>query len=177
MELDHLGFWPLARRQPDRLALVAPDGEELTFGELAARANRIAHGLRAVGLRTGDAVAYALPNSAEAVALCLACLQTGRYVVPLNTHLVGPEVAYILGDSEAKVIIGHERLATVCAAAADEVDLPARYRFAVGDAAGFRSLDELTGGQPDTRPVDRALGSIMNYTAGTTGRPKGVRRP
>jgi long-chain acyl-CoA synthetase len=177
MELKQLGVWTFARESPARLALVAPDGSELTFGELAARANQLAHGLRALGLRSGDTVAFALPSGAEVVALCLACLQTGLYAVPLNTHLVGPEIAYIVTDSETKAFIGHERFAAACQAAVEEVELPADRRFAVGAIPGFRSFDELASGQPDTRPADRSLGSVMNYTAGTTGRPKGVRRP
>jgi long-chain acyl-CoA synthetase len=176
MKREHLGFWSFAKRSPSALALVAPDGSQLTFAELAANANRIANGLRALGLRKGDTVAFALPSGSEVVALCLACLQVGLYVVPLNTHLVGPEIAYIVTDSETAVFVGHERYAAECQAAVRELDLAPERRFVVGSVAGFRSFDELTAGQPETSPPQRSLGSVMNYTAGTTGRPKGVRR-
>ncbi|MHB8465863.1 MAG: AMP-binding protein, partial [Acidimicrobiales bacterium] len=172
-----LGFWALAEADPGKLALVTPEGEEVTAGALLAESNRLVHGLRALGLTTGDAIAVVLPNSVEFMALYLAALQAGFYLVPINTHLVGPEIAHIVSDSEAKVFIGHERLADACAAAAEELDFPKEGRFVVGDVGGFRAYAELTDGQPDTSPPDRTTGMVMNYTSGTTGKPKGVRRP
>src|SRR5262249_38717006 len=61
--------------------------------------------------------------------------------------------------------------------AADESALPAAGRFAIGTIPGFRAYAELSAGQPDTAPADRSAGQVMNYTSGTTGPPKGVRRP
>ena len=61
-------------------------------------------------------------------------------------------------------------------AAADEASFPADRRFAIGTIAGFRPFSELNDGQPDTRPSDRTAGAPMNYTSGTTGEPKGVKR-
>jgi len=135
------------------------------------------HGLRALGLHRGDAVAMLLPNSGEVFELYLAVLQAGFYLVPINWHLVGPEIAYIVRDSEAKAFVAHARFADAARAAADELDFPADGRFAVGgDIPGFRPYADLTDGQPDTTPEDRTTGLVMNYTSGTTGRPKGVRR-
>jgi acyl-CoA synthetase (AMP-forming)/AMP-acid ligase II len=105
-----LGFWRLAEADPAHLALVGPDGTERTAGELLAAANRAAHGLRALGLEAGDTVALLLPNSIELIEIYLGALQIGLYVTPINWHLVGPEVAYILSDSDAKVFVAHERL-------------------------------------------------------------------
>ena len=110
------------------------------------------------------------------LAVYLAGMQIGLYVTPINFHLVGPEVAYILGDSDAKVFVAHERFAEAAAAAVDEIDFPAEARFAVGDIAGFRPYAELGAGQPDTAPENRTTGAPMHYTSGTTGRPKGVKR-
>jgi long-chain acyl-CoA synthetase len=171
------GFWALAEAAPERLALVTPDGRELTGGELLARSRQLAHGLRAAGLQRGDVVAYVLPNGAELLALVLACMETGLYVVPVNTHLAAPEIAYIVDDSEASLVVGHERFGDVCRDAADEVAFPADRRFAVGQVEGFRPFGDLVDGHPDAPPPDRATGMVMNYTSGTTGRPKGVRRP
>jgi long-chain acyl-CoA synthetase len=167
----------MARQDPEHLALVAPDGTEITAGDLDSWANRIANGLRALGLQTGDAVAYVLPNGAELIALYLATMQTGLYLVPINTHLVGPEIAYIVSNSDARVFVGYERFGEACSAAAEELDFPKERRFAVGSVPGFRSFQEIELGQPDTPPGERAMGMVMNYTSGTTGRPKGVRRP
>jgi long-chain acyl-CoA synthetase len=117
-----------------------------------------------------------LPNSVEVFELYLAVLQAGFYLVPINTHLVGPEIAYIVSDCEAKVFVAHERLAGISTDAADEIDFPKEGRFAVGDVPGFRRYEELKDGRPATLPEDRTTGAVMNYTSGTTGRPKGVRR-
>lgn len=155
---------------------MGPDGTELTAGDLLARANRAAHGLRALGLQGGDTVALLMPNTIELIELYLGALQIGLYVTPINWHLVGPEVAYILEDSDAKVFVAHERLAQVATAAADEAGFPADRRFAAGAIEGFRPLSDLTDGQPDTAPEGRTTGAAMHYTSGTTGRPKGVKR-
>jgi long-chain acyl-CoA synthetase len=171
-----LGFWRLAQEQPDRLAVVAPDGAEITYGELLAWSNRLVHGLRDLGVPHGGGIAVVMPNGAEMLALYFAALQAGWYLTPINHHLVGPEIAFIVDDSEADAFIGHERFAEVCAQAASEIALGAERCFAVGEVAGFRPFAELSEGRPDTLPDDRDGGQAMHYTSGTTGRPKGVRR-
>jgi len=172
-----LGFWNLGREQPDRTALVLPDRTRLSYGELLARNNQVVHGLRTLGLETGDTIATVLPNGLPMVELYLACQDSGLYITPINHHLVGPEIAYIVSDSDAKVLIGDERFADKILRAVEEIDLPPEARFAVGDIAGFRPYAELTEGQPTTAPSDRTAGAAMHYTSGTTGRPKGVKRP
>ena len=171
-----LGFWSIAGDDPDYLAVVDPDGREVRAGELLASSNQLVHGLRDLGLQPGDVVAMVLPNSVEVLELYLAVLQAGWYLVPVNFHLVGPEIAYIVRDCEAKVLVTHERFADIATAAADEIDFPKEGRFAVGNVAGFRRYEELKDGRPTTLPEDRTTGAVMNYTSGTTGQPKGVRR-
>src|SRR5260370_29581220 len=148
--IDALGLWRIAAEDPSRLAVVDPDGGEVTYGGLAALSNRIAHGLRAEGLAAGDGIAVALPNSVEFLALYLAAMQVGLYFTPINWHLVGPEIAYIVGDSEAKIFVASERFADSAQLAAKEIDLPETAFFAVGEVSGYRSLSELSDGQPDT---------------------------
>ncbi|NWF25429.1 acyl-CoA synthetase [Streptomyces sp. PKU-EA00015] len=171
------GFWAQAAADPGRTVLTCPDGEQWEAGRLHAAANRLVHGLRAAGLRRGDAFAVVLPNGAELVTAALAAAQAGLYLVPVNHHLVGPEIAWIVSDSGAEVLIAHERFADAATAAADEAKLPAGRRYAVGEVAGFRPYADLLDGQPETPPADRTLGWVMNYTSGTTGRPRGIRRP
>jgi long-chain acyl-CoA synthetase len=173
---DTVGFWKLAEEERGRPALVDPSGTEVTYGELYAASNRLVHGLRDLGLTAGDGVAAVLPNGIEMVSLYFAAMQAGWYLTPINHHLVGPEIAYIVDDCEAGAFVGHEQFGDACRAAADAFALPADRCFVVGDVAGFRPLSELTAGQPDTRPDDRSAGAPMHYTSGTTGRPKGVRR-
>ncbi|MCU1356009.1 MAG: acyl-CoA synthetase [Acidimicrobiales bacterium] len=171
-----LGFWRLAEADPERVALVDPQGAEHTAGALVGRANQVARGLRAMGLEPGDTVAALLPNGAQFIELYLAALQVGLYFTPINTHLVGPEVAYIVADSDARVFVSHERFADAATAAADEADVPGDARFAVGPVPGFRSFDELGADQSTDAPEGRTTGAAMHYTSGTTGRPKGVKR-
>ncbi|MFD9887776.1 acyl-CoA synthetase [Amycolatopsis sp. NPDC059027] len=172
-----LGLWNIAGEQPELPALIDPDGRAVGYGELAAKANKYALGLEALGLETGDVVVLLQPNSSELVAAYFAAIQSGLYIVVVNWHLVGPEIAYILTDSGAKAFLAHERFAETAVAAADEAGIPASARFAVGDVPGFRRIEELGAGEGDGRPSRRTAGSPMLYTSGTTGRPKGVRRP
>src|ERR1700722_18890010 len=94
--MGDLGFWALAQEDPDYLALITPEGDEVRAGELLGHANAVVHALRAQGVETGDVVATLLPNGAEMIELYLAALQAGWRLVPINHHLVAPEIAYIL---------------------------------------------------------------------------------
>ena len=87
------------------------------------------HGLRGSTSSPGDVVATLLPNGVEVFELYLAALQAGWYLVPINHHLIAPEVAYILKDSDAKVFIAHERFADVALDAAEEAELPSSVCF------------------------------------------------
>ncbi len=117
-----------------------------------------------------------LPNCREFIELYLAALQIGLVFTPINHHLVGPEIAYIVNDSEASVLVGHRQFADALAGAATELELSKDHWFSVGDVAGFRDFEELAADQPTTAPPGRTAGMAMHYTSGTTGRPKGVRR-
>jgi long-chain acyl-CoA synthetase len=175
--MGDLGFWALAHEDPDHLAVVAPDGVEYRAAELLGRANQVVHALRGLGLETGDVVATLLPNGVDMFELYLAALQAGWYLVPINHHLIGPEVAYILDDSGAKAFVAHDRFADVARAAADEAGLPPGSRLGVGEIDGFASFEALRAAQSVDDPADRTVGDVMNYTSGTTGNPKGVFRP
>ncbi|WP_189332421.1 acyl-CoA synthetase [Actinoplanes ianthinogenes] len=160
--MSDIGLWNIARRDPDRVAVVDPDGRIVTYGELAARADRIGRDFQERGLVPGDTVAMLLPNGADLLAVEFATLQTGLYSVPLNWHLTAAEIGYILRDSGAKVFVADERF-TVGAAAGPGVPAPVSVRELGGGGSG--------------RPEPRTTGALMVYTSGTSGRPKGVRRP
>jgi len=134
-----LGFWSIAQENPASTALVEPDGTEISAGDLLASANQLVYGLRELGLQPGDSVAMVLPNGAPVFELYLAALQAGWYLVPINHHLVGPEIAYIVSDSEAKAFIGDARFAEVCQAAAEELNFPREGRFAVSGDTRFKT--------------------------------------
>jgi long-chain acyl-CoA synthetase len=170
-------FWRRALDQPDRIALVEPSGRSVTAGQLLAEANALVHALRAQGLRRGDAVAIALPNSREWIATYLAAMQAGMFVVPINYHLTASEAGYLVTDSQARALVCHERIAETAQRIADEAGIAPQLRLSVGEIPGFTPLASFLAGHPTDLPSDRSTGSNMFYTSGTTGRPKGVRRP
>src|SRR5262245_22166545 len=103
---EAVGFWRWASEHPDQPAVIqASDGVTTSFGELAGQVNRISHGLRALGLGPGDALAALLPNRAEYLALMLATSQVGVYLVPINRHLTAAEIVHIVADSGAPAFI------------------------------------------------------------------------
>jgi long-chain acyl-CoA synthetase len=168
-----IGLWNIAREQPDLTAVVDPDGRQVTYAELAAAADRYGRGFQAMGLEPGDAVVLLLPNGIDLVSAYFGAFQTGLYVVMANWHLVGAEVAYLIQDSGAKAFIAHERFAETAVDALSRTEVRG---FGVGDVPGFAPLSSLGEGETG-RPDVRTAGSPMLYTSGTTGRPKGVRRP
>jgi long-chain acyl-CoA synthetase len=176
-ETELQSFWNFAARAPDALAVVEADGTEVKAGELAASANQIVHALRALSLQPGDCVGMMLPNCREVFEVFMAVAQAGWQVTPINWHLTAPEVEYILKDSGARAFFASERFADVAAAAASGAELPPATRISVGAIRGFRAWSDFKAGFPSTRPNERSAGGPMNYTSGTTGKPKGVRRP
>ncbi len=159
-------------------------------GELAGRAGRAAAALQALGIGAGDTVATLLRNDFPSFELLNAAGQLGALVVPINWHSVGPDVAYILQDSGARLLVAHADLYRPLAASIPEgvkvclVETPpeiaAAYNVSPDDAAlrpgdlawnTFRDSHEAGTLPPPAQP-----GGSMMYTSGTTGRPKGVRR-
>lgn len=171
------GFWKVAQDDPAHVALVTPTGESITAGALLGEANRVVHGLRALGLKAGDTIAAMVTNEAAMLELYLAATQAGFYITPINSHLAPPEVAYIVADCDAKAVFASPRTADACGQALDSIDFPRARRFSTSSDARFEPYAKLKEGQPTTIPADRTAGASMTYTSGTTGRPKGVRRP
>ncbi|MFC7583295.1 AMP-binding protein [Nonomuraea antimicrobica] len=99
------GFYAIAAADPGRLAVIDTDGTRTTYGDLLARVNQVSHGLRARGLGTGAVVAGVLPNGIDALVMVMATGQIGLYYVPINWHLTPSEVAYILDDCDAEVVV------------------------------------------------------------------------
>ena len=173
-----VGVQARAELHPDRLAVVNPDGTAITFAELAADVNRLSHGLRALGVGREGAVALATHNHHTYFSLGKACAQIGAYLVPVNWHLTADEMQYIVENSGAQLVVVGAGLHDAMTPALDALGFPADRRFSTEQqAGGYRPLAEISRGQPDTLPENRLAGSAMLYTSGTTGRPKGVRRP
>ncbi|MGZ7013556.1 MAG: AMP-binding protein [Acidimicrobiales bacterium] len=170
------GFWSAAADDPERLAIIDPAGRRWSAGEVLAGANRLVHALRAQGLVEGDPVATLMPNCAEGIEVLMAVFQSGWNYVPLNNNLTAAEVAYILQDCGARALVAHERFEAVAVAAALEAGVPEQGRLSLGTITGFTSLDDAVADASDATPDDRMAGQFMQYTSGTTGRPKAVQR-
>ncbi|KGI66323.1 fatty-acid--CoA ligase FadD4 [Mycolicibacterium rufum] len=164
---------------PDKPAIIMyPSGTVVTFGELEARANRLAHLFRDAGLVEGDAVAILMENTEHMHAVMWAARRSGLYYVPINTHLTAAEAAYIIDNSSAKAIVGSGALEDTLAGLAAELPngLPPVRIIADGSLDGWQSYPDCVAGQPDTPIDDEIEGDLLQYSSGTTGRPKGIKR-
>ena len=92
-----------ASEHPNQMALVDDHGE-MTWGELDRAVNRTIHALRGAGLVAGDTISIISGNRNEWFVMSLACSNAGITFVPVNWHLVGPEIAYIVADSGSKAV-------------------------------------------------------------------------
>jgi acyl-CoA synthetase (AMP-forming)/AMP-acid ligase II len=86
--------------------IMASSGETVTFGEYEARGNRVAHLLRDAGLRRGDHIAVFMENSPQLLEIEGGAERAGLYYSLINTYLGADEVAYVVADSQAKVLCG-----------------------------------------------------------------------
>ena len=136
-------FEAQARRTPDATALVCGD-ERLTFAELNARANRLAHQLIAAGAGPEQVVALRLPRTADFVVALLAILKAGAVYLPVDPDLPADRVEFLLRDANPVLVLD-----------------------SIGDLTAFPSDD------PDV-VIDPSSAAYVIYTSGSTGQPKGV---
>jgi fatty-acyl-CoA synthase len=171
-----IGSWPArrARMAPGARAFVQDDAV-VTYAEVDRLVEAVARGLRARGVATGDRVAFLGLNSVELAVTLFATARLGAVFLPLNTRLAAPELAWILTDAEPALLIHADDFdEAVSAEAVATLGLPS-HRFT---AAGGHGLDGLAvepvgAGRID---VEVALDDVfmIQYTSGTSGRPKGV---
>jgi long-chain acyl-CoA synthetase len=159
---------------PDKVALVFDDGIRLTFAELDARSNRVAHVFRQFGLKRGDAIAMLVGNGPAFFEIACAALRTGLYYTPIATGLTAGEADHIIRDCGAKLFLADAAFAERVAGMAPH--LPAQCRLALGGPiAGFSQLEPRLEAASATPVPDQSRGHDLLYSSGTTGRPKGIR--
>jgi long-chain acyl-CoA synthetase len=173
---------------PDKYTLAHPDkpadvmagsGESISYAELEARANRLAHLLRAHGLKRLDHYAIFMENNSRYIECCAAGERAGLYYTCVNSFLTATELAYILNNSESRVLITSRALATVACDALRECPALTLCLIVDREDNDPRARDYATAvaAFPATPIADERIGTAMLYSSGTTGRPKGILRP
>src|SRR5436305_5673251 len=164
-----------AKRSPERAAIVSPHGSR-TYAALDGAANRLARALQDAGLQPGDAIALVCRNRPEFAEVHQAAARSGLRLTPVNWHLTGAEMAYIVGDCDAKAIVADATFADAVTEAVAGNDTLLVKLAVAGDIEGFASYDDTLAGSDPAPLAEPVLGRSMLYTSGTTGRPKGVDR-
>ncbi len=170
-----------ADRQDSRaLALVEVDGEsvrEVTFGDVTRLSNRLANGLRGIGVEEGDRVAIVAPQRLETALAHLAVYKLGGIAIPMST-LFGPEaLIYRVGDAEAKAVVLDPSCLEAVAEAGESVSGLETIVITDDVKAPQRSFWQVVeGGSSEFRAVetDADAPGLLIYTSGTTGPPKGA---
>lgn len=167
----------IASSDPQKPAMIhGTTGETRTFAEYEARANQLAHLCRDMGLGQHDHIAQLMGNSLEFAEIGGAAVRAGLYYTSISAYLSADEVAYIVADSQSRLLVASaglgdviERLPAMC---------PGVERFLLvgGSADGWESYEEAIARYPGTPIAGEKLGGVMLYSSGTTGRPKGIIR-
>jgi fatty-acyl-CoA synthase/long-chain acyl-CoA synthetase len=169
-----------AEGSPNKPALILGD-YVMDFATLDRRANKAAHVFTDLGCIPGDRVAGMSFNSIAGFEITSGLRRVSLITVPVNYRLRGPEVAYLLNDSGARVVYADADHVDVVDSARAEVHGDPRY-IAVGDRKpegwlSYRDLMDAASEHPLEGQGAGGLGPSMIYTSGTTGRPKGAWRP
>ena len=169
-----------AATSPDKAALImAASGEVVTYRELDERSCRLARLFWDAGLRAGDHAAIFMENHPGYFDVAWAALRSGLYLTPVSSYLTADEAAYVVSDCQARALV----TSAACREVAERIvpDTPGVEVRLMVDATtapgGHEPYDDAVGRYPAVPLDDEPLGDVMFYSSGTTGRPKGIKRP
>ncbi|MFK7916107.1 MAG: acyl-CoA synthetase [Pseudomonadales bacterium] len=169
------GHW--AKVKPDAPAVIsAASGASQSWRSLDERSNQIAQYLHGLGLRAGDHVALLLENHPRYFEIAWAAFRSGLYLTCVNRYLTTDEVAYIIADSQSAVLFGSPLLPAT-QGLREHSEQCLAHVLVHGSQEGWLSLDDCLEGMPTTPLAEQPMGDSMLYSSGTTGRPKGIKRP
>src|ERR1700761_4004453 len=159
--------------------IMASTGETVTYRELDARSNRLAHLFRRRGLKRLDHYSIFMENNNRYLEACDAGERSGLYYTCVNSYLTAGELAYILTNSQSRILITSRDKLDIARDAIKEC--PGIELCIIADGPGesdrIVGLEAATAGLPSTPISDESVGTAMLYSSGTTGRPKGILRP
>ncbi|MBN2490845.1 MAG: AMP-binding protein [Planctomycetes bacterium] len=167
-----------ARKYPAHIAFM-DRARRYTYPETNRRVNRLADALLALGLRKGDKISCLLENSIEICELYVAAAKTGLVLNPVNFRLAARDVAYIVGNADARAFVVHDRFTELVNSIRPELPQVEHYVVVGTPADGYTPYEEWLADRSEAEPdvrVEPADPWILLYTSGTTGRPKGVVR-
>ena len=151
-----------------------------SFGELNALVNRLANAFDGLGTERGDRMVWCGPNSLEVLVTLHAARKAGLTAVPLSYRFSADEMAYVIENSDATLVIVDAEQAPALASVSEDLSKVQHFVVYGGDAPpGFLRWDEVIADSSDAEPPDApdaTSGSSMIYTSGTTGKPKGALR-
>ena len=163
---------------PQRPAVIMGGGEVVTYRQLDERSTQFAQFLLAAGLQHGDVIAVFMENNARYHEVCWGARRIGLYFVTVSSHLTADEIAYILNDCGARVLVSSATVGAVAGQLTPEQTPSIQHRLMFGEPLpGWQSYDDVVGTYPTERVADEVEGDLLQYSSGTTGRPKGIKRP
>ena len=163
---------------PNKTAIAhAVTGERITHGELNERSNRLAQLWWDQGLRPGDHTAIFMENNLRFFEVIWAALRSGLYITTVNRYLTGEEAGYIINDCEARSVVTSLKLAEVAQELPDFAPNCHSWLMVDGAIEGYASYESSVAAYPTENLADEPAGATMLYSSGTTGRPKGIKRP
>ena len=167
-----------ANEKPDHPAVImAGTGEHLSYKELDDRSARFAQLMWDLGLRAGDHVAIFADNHIRYFEAYWGALRSGLFFTTVNRFLTAEEASYIVRDCQAKVLVASQAVKNVAIEMLPDIGTcPIRLMFD-GGAEGYESFESAIGSYPPEPLQEQPRGSIMLYSSGTTGQPKGIKRP